>query len=293
MALLRNPTGTNSMPSAAYELLTQLEILASALGAPRVRALHLPPTPADGSRRGEFAALELDDGAIGLAYVLLDDTLARLRADAAAWNARLAGRPALDVARAITGAPGLDRTLAWASAHALAHSLARRAGWVPPPAGDSLAGLAPAPGDHLGLVGLFGPLMDRLVASGARITVLELRAELVGQHAGYEVTLQPQSLTACNKVLSTGTLLLNDTLDAVLAHTRHASRVALVGPTVGGLPDVLFSRGVHVVGGTWIEDVPAFVDALRAGQDRGAAARKFTLERAGWPGWRSLLDRLG
>ncbi|MEY4748728.1 MAG: hypothetical protein RIQ60_942 [Pseudomonadota bacterium] len=281
------------MSTAAHELLTQLEILAPALGAPRVRALHLPPEPADGSRRGEFAALELDDGAIGLAYVLLEGTLARLRTDAEGWNTRLAGRPALEVARAITGAPGLDRTIAWAAAHALAHSLARRAAWAPPPAGDSLAGLAPGPGDHLGLVGLFGPLMDRLVASGARITVLELRDDLAGPQPGYEVTLDPQALAGCNKVLSTGTLLLNDTLDAVLAHTRHAQRVALVGPTVSGLPDVLFSRGVHVVGGTWIEDGPALLDALRAGQDRAGAARKFTLERGDWPGWRSLLARLG
>jgi uncharacterized protein (DUF4213/DUF364 family) len=281
------------MLTAAHELLTQLEAIDPALGSPRVRALHLPPLPADGSRRGEFAALELDDGAVGLAYVLLEGTLARLRADADTWQARVAGRPALDVARAITGAPGLDRTIGWAAAHALAHSLARRVDWAPPPAGDSLAGLAPGPGDHLGLVGLFGPLMDRLVASGARITVLELRADLAGQHDGYEVTLDPAALSACNKVLSTGTLLLNDTLDAVLAHTRHAQRVALVGPTVSGLPDVLFSRGVHVVGGTWIEDAPAFVDALRAGQDRGAAARKFTLERDDWPGWQALLTRLG
>jgi hypothetical protein len=29
--------------------------------------------------KGEFCALELDDGSLGLSYVLLDDTLARLR----------------------------------------------------------------------------------------------------------------------------------------------------------------------------------------------------------------------
>ena len=81
------------MLTAAHELLTQLEAIDPALGSPRVRALHLPPQPADGSRRGEFAALELDDGAVGLAYVLLEGTLARLRADAEGWQARVAGRP--------------------------------------------------------------------------------------------------------------------------------------------------------------------------------------------------------
>jgi uncharacterized protein (DUF4213/DUF364 family) len=281
-------TGTPA-GSVAAATLAALSEIAPAIGSPRVRALHVPPPPADGSRRGEFAAIELDDGAVGLAYVLLGDTLARLRSGGAP---ALAGLPALEVARAMAGPAGVPRTLGWAAAQALAASLTRRAGWAPPPAGDSLADLAPGPGDHLGLVGLFGPLMARLVASGARITVLELRPELAGRHDGYEVTLDASALSRCNKVLATGALLINDTLDAVLAHTRGAARVALIGPSVGGLPDALFERGVHVLGGTWVEDPAAFVRALAAGQERGSSARKFTLPREAWPGWRALRARL-
>jgi uncharacterized protein (DUF4213/DUF364 family) len=281
---------TTPPPGVAAETLATLRRIAPALGQPRVKALHLPPPPADGSRRGEFAALELDDGAVGLVYVLLGDTLARLRAGEAPSG--LAGLPALQVAEAMVGPQGIARTLGWAAAQALAHSLARRAGWQPPAAGDSLAGLAPGPGDHLGLVGLFGPLMTRLAQTGARITVVELRADLVGQHEGYEVTLDTSALGRCNKVLATGTLLINDTLDAVLAHTAHARRVAMVGPTVGGLPDALFARGVHVLGGTWVTDPQALSQALVAGAERGEAARKFTLAREQWPGWVALLAKI-
>jgi uncharacterized protein (DUF4213/DUF364 family) len=282
-AAAANPAGVGGQTLAA------LREVAPALGSPRVNALHLPPPLADGTRRGEFAAIELDDGAIGLAYVLLDDTLAKLRQGEA--TPQLAGRTALEVAEAMTGPPGTARTLGWAAAQALAHSLMRRAGWEPPPAGDSLADLAPGPADHLGLVGLFGPLMPRLVQSGARITVVELRPELAGRHAGYDVTLDAAALERCNKVLATGALLINDTLDAILAHMRAATRVALIGPTVGGLPDALFARGVHVLGGTWVRDPGAFVRSLARGEERGAAARKFTLAREQWPGWRSLLAR--
>jgi len=281
---------TPSAQSVPGDTLAALGAVARALGAPRIRALHVPPPPADGSRRGEFAAIELDDGAVGLVYVLLDHTLARLRAGEA--PAGLVGTPALQAASWMTGPAGLHRTLGWAAGQALAHSLMRRAGWEPPPAGDSLAGLAPGPRDHLGLVGLFGPLMTRLTHSGARITVIELRPELVGRHEGYEVTLDTSALAACNKVLATGTLLINDTLDTVLAHTRGAERVALVGPTVGGLPDALFARGVHVLGGTWVHDTAQFTQALVRGEERAAAARKFTLARDEWPGWQALCARL-
>jgi hypothetical protein len=69
----------------ATEYLAQLERLAQHMVLPRVQALHLPPDPAPGQSRGEFCALELDDGSLGLSYVLLDDTLAQLRQQDAAW----------------------------------------------------------------------------------------------------------------------------------------------------------------------------------------------------------------
>ena len=70
--------------SFATDYLAQLEAFAASARLPRVRALHLPPERTVRDNRGEFCALELDDGSLGLSYVLLDDTLARLTAHAAA-----------------------------------------------------------------------------------------------------------------------------------------------------------------------------------------------------------------
>ena len=53
------------------ELLTALRTACHGLALPRVRALHLPPLPWNGRKDGEFAALELDDGSLGLSYVCL------------------------------------------------------------------------------------------------------------------------------------------------------------------------------------------------------------------------------
>jgi hypothetical protein len=41
-----------------------------------------------------------------------------------------------------------------------------------------------------------------------------------------------------------------------------------------------------------VEQPAAFVEALCAGRERGASARKFTLPREAWPGWRALVARL-
>ena len=132
----------------ALELLAQLDAFAQRGALPRVRALHLPPQPASDAPRGEFCALELDDGSLGLSYVLLGDTLERLRAPQAAG---LAGADALSLARRFAGPDMAQRTLGFAAANALSRCLYRRAGWRAPDSADSLGGLQPRPGEALGM----------------------------------------------------------------------------------------------------------------------------------------------
>jgi uncharacterized protein (DUF4213/DUF364 family) len=273
----------------ATEALALLQVLAASGPLPRVRGLHLPPPPRADSLRGEFAALELDDGTLGLSYVLLGDTWAGLSRHAD--RVALAGRDALDVASAYASADTLERTVGFAAVNALTRWVFDRAGFAPPASGDSIGLLDPQPGETVGMIGYFAPLVPRIVARGARVLVVELRADLVGEAEGVRITLDAAELAACDKVLATGTLLLNDTLEPILQHCRRARQLALVGPSVGCPPDPLFARGVTLMGGTWITDPAAYVDALRRGEPTAQATRKFALARDDYPGWAALLQR--
>jgi len=141
------------------------------------------------------------------------------------------------------------------------------------------------------MIGLFRPLLGRILASGAQLTVVELRAELAGDQPGYRVTLDPGELAACSKVVSTSTLLLNDTLDRMLDHCRNARWFAMVGPSAGCLPDALFARGVTLQGGSWVKERQGFVDALLRGETRSEFAGKFALTADSYPGFDALLAR--
>jgi uncharacterized protein len=277
----------------AAEYLAQLETFATTGPLPRVRALHLPPEPSGEDNKGEFCALELDDGSLGLSYVLLDDTLARLREGADSLG--LAGADPLEVARGYLyndGGHGIRKTLGFAAANALTRCLFDRAGYVPPEAGDSIGGIDPQPNDHIGMIGLFKPLLGRILESGARLTVVELKEELAGAADGYVVTLDADALLACAKVVATGTLLLNDTLDRMLVNCRNARWFAMVGPSAGCLPDALFARRVTLLGGSWVIDRRGFVEALKAGEKRSECARKFAITKGWYPGMDALLRRL-
>ena len=255
----------------AADLIGLIESRLGAGPAPRVRAVHLPPSPWTGTKDGEFGAVELDSGALGLSYVLLNDTLATLTG---VDGQALVGSDALSLARRWRDGQGTERTLGFAAVNALSRHLFDRAGLVPPDATDSIGGLDPQPGEHIGMVGFFPPLVTPVTERGARLTVVELRADLAGSHPGFEVTLDPAALQSCDKVLMTSTVLLNDTLDAVLAHCQQARAVVMIGPGAGCLPEPLFERGVTALGGTWITDRAGFIDALRSGAPWGRFARK-------------------
>jgi hypothetical protein len=276
------------MTAIAADLIALLERLARAGPLPPVQALHLPPPAADGTRDGEFCAVELEDGSLGLSFVLLGDTLATLRAGPAATA--LAGMPPLQLARQFADATGAARALGFAAVNALTRHLFDRAGYVPAAAGGSIGDLDLQSGDHVGMVGLFPPLVKQVLATGAALTVVELRSDLAGARDGWHVTLDPGELARCNKVLSTSTVLLNDTLDALLDRCRHAQRLALIGPGAGCLPDPLFARGVTLLGGSWVVDAAGFKAALGAGRPWGGFTRKFAIRHDDYPGFDRLLQ---
>ena len=265
-----------------------LERYAKRVQLPRVRALHLPPIPEPGGTRGEFCALELDDGALGLSFVLLGNTLEALREG----YKPLAGIDALELVRGFDNPDPLRHTLGFAAINALTRSLFNRAGFVPGVSRDSTGGLDPQPGETIGMIGYFPPLVERIVQRGARIIAVELRADLVRDDGTVRITLDPRELAPCRQVLATGSLLLNDTLDGMRAHCASAQRFVLIGPSVGAPPDPLFARGITALGGSWIENGPAYCDALRRAEPTSAFARKYALMPRDYPGWDALLRRL-
>ncbi|MCC6609756.1 MAG: hypothetical protein IT515_08815 [Burkholderiales bacterium] len=263
------------------------ERIAASLGSPRVRSLHLPP-PSD-TKDAEFCALELEDGSIGFSYIQLEGTEAPLRERHGGRG--VSGAEAVVLARGFAGADPVAKALGFAAINALSQQLFTRAAWVPSASGDPLGAIDPRPGEHIGMIGLFTPLIPMIERAGARLTVLELKHALVRESENFRVTLDPAELASCGKIVSTCTVLLNDTLDDVLAACRNARRFAIVGPTAGCVPDPLFTRGVDTLGGRRVSDRERFLEAFCSGGKWGPYAGKYVLAREGYPGIERLLAR--
>jgi len=270
------------------DLLALMDRVCGCLDVAPVRRVYIPEPQPHASSHTEFGLVELEDGAAGLYYAWLGESqqgmVQRYSED------QLAGRHPLELARFLESGDDAGRSLGMAAVNAISQSVFRRAGYTPPPTGDSMGSLTLSADDHLGMVGYFPSLVSRLREARIRTTVIERKTRFSGDNDLIRVSLDIDDLSACNKVLCTASTLLNDSMDQVLERTVNAETVVVVGPTAGFLPDPLFRRGVSAVGGTRVVDAQAAIRALQ--QDRGLAetAQRYLIRRAGYPGIEALLS---
>lgn len=274
--------------SPAQELLELVAQAAAALPLPAVAQALFPPDRGGTGMQGEFCALRLADGSVGTAFVLLGDTLARLQARP---PGEFVGMPAPAAARLFASDDLVERALGLAAINAVTQHVFGRAGYEPDLAADSIGSLGLARGDRVGMVGYFAPLVPRVRALGLPLTVVELRADLVKEEPGLSVTLDPERLSDCNKIVCTSSVLLNDTLEQILFHCRQAEQLALIGPSASCFPDPLFARGVTAMGGYWVLDAETFMRRAEALAPWGDAGKKSCVTRAGYPGTQALLHK--
>jgi uncharacterized protein (DUF4213/DUF364 family) len=269
------------------DYLELLDRIVESLPPVEVTGLYLPDLIEDGSYRDEFGFVFLSDGSVGPFYVSLKPVLATLRQRFP--ERKRPPMEAADLARRLAGGDLAERALALGAFNALSHRLMRRAGYWPPDRGAAKEVPPRDAGKPIGIVGYFCPVIDRLVESGNQVLVLEQQPERVPERANVRLTTSPADLAGCEQVLCTASVLINDTLDDLLAVCAHGVRFQLIGPTGSGLPDALFARGLESVGGILFDDPLLLEQVLARRESWGSAGRKYEIQADDYPGVERLI----
>ena len=266
-----------------------MEHIARCLPLPAVSRVYIPEPQPHAGKHTEFGVVALADGAAGLYYAWLGETQKGMQGRYS--EADFIGRPPLELVQLLKENDDAARSLGMAAVNAISRHVLRRAGYRPPPAADSLGGLDPGAGDHLGMVGYFPSLVARLGESGIRVTVIEKKTRFTSDSPLVTISSDISELGACNKVLCTAATLLNDSVDDVITHAENAEAIAVIGPTASFLPDPLFRRGVTAVGGTEITDAARAITALREDSGLKEVERRYLIRREDYPGVEILIDK--
>jgi uncharacterized protein len=202
---------------------------------------------------------------------------------------KMRGRRAAEVADQAFSDHGIRRAVGIAAVNALADSCWQRR---PHPGVELRQGVDAfdateiRPGDGVVVVGAFVPFLKELKRRGHAFLVLEqdpetLKADELPFFRPAEQAAQ--ILPHADVVLITGSTLVNNTLEHLLALIRPETRVTVVGPTVGMLPDAFLARGADVLGCVRVTEPDEFLDLLaEAGSGYhffGRSAQKLVLAR--------------
>ena len=256
---------------------------------PAVRKILVAGEPGGSGKNSKFGAMVLEDDTVGLTYVDLNGCREELLSELEAGE--FIGKSPADIAPLYAGVHDWQRALGLAAVNAISQCLLRRSGYLLTGPDHTMDMLIPEAGDHIGMVGYFPPLVEKIRKKNIPLTVIELDKKWIQQEQNFKVTLDPSDLNNCNKVLCTGTVLINQTLEAILEQTHNASEIYLVGPTMGCLPDPLFKRGITAIGGREIVNSDRFVSMWSAGESWRDASKRYVMSAKDYPGSEALRDR--
>lgn len=184
---------------------------------------------------------------------------------------KITGRPAAHMLADLYRPQDLRRTLAIATLNALAETLWQRDGEpsvVQICDGDAFDVLNIQPDDYVVLVGAFPPYMRELRRRNQNFNVLELDPSTLKPNElpfYIQADHAPQIVPKADVFITTGTALINGTLDRLVSLLKPGAEAGIIGPTATLLPGPFAKRGVTVLGGTRVIDPDTLLDMLAEG----------------------------
>jgi len=202
-----------------------------------------------------YVGVRLDDQRMGLAALLLHELPAGCSVFPDAG--RLAGSRARSLLRnLIEGQNQLTKALGLAAANAVLHAASGE------DEKDSLSIMKLVSEDHVAMVGLFTPMVPKIEATGAKLTVIERNPARL---AVLDKKESGRILKECTVAIITATALLNDTLEEVLNGLGNPRHVAILGPSTPLCPEIFQGTPVNHLGGAAARDTKKVMQIISEG----------------------------
>jgi len=203
-----------------------------------------------------YVGIKLDNGAAGLAAILPEIPVRGCTVLKEAGT--YAGLPAVATLRyLVSGKSSLHRTIGMATANSLLPPMSGNAG-----NGEATTYLNIRGGEKVVMVGLFAPLIERLRATGATLTIIEKnpgRAELLS------LADKQKALQECDVAIITATTLLNNTFAETIALLGKPRSVVLMGPSTPLCPEAFSDTPVTHLGGATVAEAAKVLQIISEG----------------------------
>lgn len=117
-------------------------------------------------------------------------------------------------------------------------------------------------GEKVAMVGLFSPLVERILAAGAILTVIEKNPERLDL---LPVGDRRRALKECDIAIITATTLLNNTFEETMDALGTPRLAVLMGPSTPLVPDIFRDTPVTQLGGAVVSDSARVLQIISEG----------------------------
>jgi uncharacterized protein (DUF4213/DUF364 family) len=213
-----------------------------------------------------YTAVRLSSGHSGLCYTFQNEIAHATRhCQVSDLAGTLAGSSAMELAQKAKSWEISESVVGFATLNALSQiAMERQPENYEVLDGDVLGYLGLTENDVAAMVGYIGPMVGSIRAKVKKLSILE-RTPSRRDEGILPDTACDQILPAADAVLITGTAIANGTIDHLLSLTTNAREIAIIGASAGILPQVLFDRGVTVVGGVKVTDPDKMMQVVAEG----------------------------
>lgn len=202
-----------------------------------------------------YVGVRLEDQRMGLAALLLHELPPGCSVIAEAGG--LAGeRAAVLLSKLVGGRNPLDKALGLATANAILHTTYSE------DERDSLSIMRLSSEDRVAMVGLFTPMVPKVNATGAKLSIIERDASRI---AVLDKEEADRILKDCTVAIITATTFLNDTIEDVLSSLGNPRHVAILGPSTPLCPEIFHDTPVTHLGGAIVRDANKVMQIISEG----------------------------
>jgi uncharacterized protein (DUF4213/DUF364 family) len=202
-----------------------------------------------------YVGIRLDNSLMGLAALLMHELPPGCSVVPVAGT--LAGAAASVLLKnLIEGQNPLEKALGLSTANALLQPLACN------DERDSLAIMNLTPNDHVAMVGLFSPMVPKIEATRAKLSIIERDPSRM---AVIDKKESGRILQECTVAIITATTILNNTLEETLSSLGHPRHVAILGPSTPLCPEIFQNTPVTHLGGAIVRDADKVMQIISEG----------------------------
>jgi uncharacterized protein (DUF4213/DUF364 family) len=203
-----------------------------------------------------YVGVKLDNDATGIAAVLFDALPHGCTVMPAAGN--FAGSAAVDLLKyLVDGKNPLEISIGLAVANAL----------IQPPVDtvddrEATTYLDLKKGVKVAMIGLFSPLVSRILATGAELTIIEKNSARMEILSDKE---KKEALKTCHVAIITATTLLNSTFEETINLLGNPRAVAVMGPSTPLVPAIFHDTPVTHLGGAVVAEPARVLQIISEG----------------------------